>query len=153
MWDMTTRRLFSSYGLCERLQCFQFLGKAVDVSKRRKIRTHRHSITSQKNWIFSNADVKNSDLVFRAFVLRAVFHLLPKEGDASCLRNSGFLLARLQNWEKSLLTSSCLVCLCVCPSAWNHSAPTGRIFMKFDIWVFFAKIYRETSTLIKIWQE
>jgi hypothetical protein len=24
----------------------------------------------------------------------------------------------------------------VCPSAWNNSAPTGRIFMKFDIWVF-----------------
>jgi hypothetical protein len=24
-----------------------------------------------------------------------------------------------------------------CPSAWNNSAPTGRIFMKFDIWVFF----------------
>ena len=25
------------------------------------------------------------------------------------------------------------------PSAWNKSAPTGRIFMKFDIWVFFRK--------------
>ena len=25
------------------------------------------------------------------------------------------------------------VCPCVCPSVWNHSAPTGRIFMKFDI--------------------
>jgi hypothetical protein len=24
----------------------------------------------------------------------------------------------------------------VCLSAWNSSAPTGRIFMKFDIWVF-----------------
>jgi hypothetical protein len=24
-------------------------------------------------------------------------------------------------------------------SAWNNSAPTGRIFMKFDIWVFFRK--------------
>ena len=23
------------------------------------------------------------------------------------------------------------------PSAWNNSAPTGRIFMKFDIWLFF----------------
>ena len=29
------------------------------------------------------------------------------------------------------------VCLSVCPSAWNNSAPTGRIFMKFDIWVLF----------------
>jgi len=29
MWDMTPRRLFSSYWRCGRLQCFQFLGKAV----------------------------------------------------------------------------------------------------------------------------
>jgi hypothetical protein len=54
-----------------------------------------------------------------------------------------------QNCEKQLLALSvsqsvcvclCLsvsVCLSVClsvrPSAWNNSAPTGRIFMKFDI--------------------
>ena len=25
------------------------------------------------------------------------------------------------------------------PPAWNSSAATGRIFMKFDIWVFFEK--------------
>jgi hypothetical protein len=24
-------------------------------------------------------------------------------------------------------------CLSACPSTWNNSAPTGRIFMKFDI--------------------
>jgi len=30
-------------------------------------------------------------------------------------------------------------------SAWNNSAPTGRIFMKFDIWVFFWK------SVMKIW--
>jgi hypothetical protein len=26
---------------------------------------------------------------------------------------------------------------CVCPSAWNNSASTGRIFVKFDILLFF----------------
>jgi len=35
------------------------------------------------------------------------------------------------------------VCLCVCLSirlsAWNTSAPTGWIFVKFDVWVFFEK--------------
>ena len=31
----------------------------------------------------------------------------------------------------------------VCPSAWNNSAPTGRIFMKFDIWVFFENQLRK----------
>jgi hypothetical protein len=29
------------------------------------------------------------------------------------------------------------------PSACNNSAPTGRIFMKFDIWVFFENLSRE----------
>jgi len=29
------------------------------------------------------------------------------------------------------------------PSAWNNSAPTGRIFMKFDIWVFFENLSRK----------
>jgi len=32
--------------------------------------------------------------------------------------------------------------LSVCPSAWNNSAPTGRIFMKFDIWEFFENLSR-----------
>jgi hypothetical protein len=31
----------------------------------------------------------------------------------------------------------------VCPSAWNNSAPTGRIFMKFDIYVFFENLLRK----------
>jgi len=30
-----------------------------------------------------------------------------------------------------------LSCLSVLLSAWNNSAPTGRIFMKFDTWEFF----------------
>jgi hypothetical protein len=29
------------------------------------------------------------------------------------------------------------------PSAWNNSAPTGQIFMKFDIWVFFEDLLRK----------
>ena len=28
----------------------------------------------------------------------------------------------------------------VCPSAWNSSALNGRVFMKFDIWVFFESV-------------
>ena len=35
-------------------------------------------------------------------------------------------------------------------SAWNKSVPTRRIFMKFDIWVFFEKIFRENSSFITI---
>ena len=35
------------------------------------------------------------------------------------------------------------VCLSVCLSAWNSSAPTWRIFTKFDIWVFFENLSRK----------
>jgi len=48
--------------------------------------------------------------------------------------------ARSQSCEKWLLASSCLS---VRPSAWNNSAPTRRIFMKFNIWVFFENLSRK----------
>jgi len=38
--------------------------------------------------------------------------------------------------EKRLLASV----TSVCPSPWNNSAPTGRIFIKFDICVFFENL-------------
>jgi len=34
-------------------------------------------------------------------------------------------------------------------ASWNNSAPTGRIFMKYDIWVFLKKNYRENLSVIK----
>jgi hypothetical protein len=37
-------------------------------------------------------------------------------------------------------------------SAWNNFAPTGRILVKFYVWVF-SKICREISSFIKTWQE
>jgi hypothetical protein len=36
------------------------------------------------------------------------------------------------------------------PSAGKNSAPTGRIFMKFDTYVFFSKICGDISGLIKL---
>jgi hypothetical protein len=41
----------------------------------------------------------------------------------------------------------------VCLSAWNNSAPSGRIIMKFDIWVFFenmSRTFKFHSYLIRI---
>jgi hypothetical protein len=46
--------------------------------------------------------------------------------------------ARSQNCEKRLLASSS-----VCLSARNNSAPTERMLMKFDIWVFFENLSRK----------
>jgi len=40
-----------------------------------------------------------------------------------------------QNCEKWKVSS--------CLSAWNNSAPTGCIFMKFDIWAFFENLFRK----------
>ena len=31
----------------------------------------------------------------------------------------------------------------LCPSAWDNWDPTGRIFMKFDIWAFFLNLLRK----------
>ena len=44
------------------------------------------------------------------------------------------IFTRVRETAKSdYLASSCLsVCLSVRSSAWNNSAPTGRIFIKFD---------------------
>jgi hypothetical protein len=54
-----------------------------------------------------------------------------------------------QNCEKRLLASSCLsVRPPARPAAWN-SAPTGRIFMKFDIWVFCEKPIEVIQVLLK----
>ena len=54
--------------------------------------------------------------------------------------------ARSQNFEKRLLVSSCSS---VCLSAWNNSAPTGRIYWDF-IFETFSKPCRENSGFIKI---
>jgi hypothetical protein len=45
-------------------------------------------------------------------------------------------LASSPNCRKRLLASSCL-------SAWSNSAPTGRIFVKFDIRQFFENLSRK----------
>jgi uncharacterized membrane protein YhaH (DUF805 family) len=37
----------------------------------------------------------------------------------------------------------------VCPSVWNNSAPTGRIFVKFYIWVFFWEYVENIQVSLK----
>jgi hypothetical protein len=50
---------------------------------------------------------------------------------------------------KWLLTLSCPS---VCPSSTSNSAPTGRIFIKFDFWVFIGNRLESSSTLVIKWQ-
>jgi hypothetical protein len=37
------------------------------------------------------------------------------------------------------------VAISVRPSAWKNSVPTGRIFLKFDVWVFFENLSRKSK--------
>jgi hypothetical protein len=39
-------------------------------------------------------------------------------------------------------------CLSVRESAWNNAAPTGRIFMKFDMWAFFRQSVERIKVLL-----
>jgi len=50
---------------------------------------------------------------------------------------TAWFLSAFSKLRKATILASC--CLSVCPSAWNNSTPTGRIFVKFDIWLFFLK--------------
>jgi len=62
------------------------------------------------------------------------------------------LLAELAKLRTMTIRFVMSVRLSVRPSAWNNSASTGRILMKFDIG-HFLKIRRENSSFVKIWKE
>jgi hypothetical protein len=59
------------------------------------------------------------------------------------------ILGSVEKLRKVTISSVMSICP-VRPSAWNKSAPTGRIFINFDILLFFSKIYRENSNFLKI---
>jgi hypothetical protein len=52
------------------------------------------------------------------------------------------ILGALAKLRKATITFLS-ICLYVRPSAGNDSVPNGRIFMKFDIWVFFENLPRK----------
>ena len=61
--------------------------------------------------------------------------------------------AKLRNVTISFVTSVCLsVFPSVLPTAWNKSAPTGRIVWN-SILEYFSKICSENSSFVKIWKE
>jgi hypothetical protein len=74
---------------------------------------------------------------FRVFFLKNTTVKIKKRRLSAAF---SFVEARSQNFEKRLFASSCLS---VCPSAWNNSAPYGRIFMKFDSGVFVQNLSRK----------
>jgi hypothetical protein len=74
----------------------------------------------------------------------------------SCVRSKAWLqhvLGAFSKSRKESISFSMSVRPSVRPSAWNNSAPTGQIFIKFDTWVFFEKHVDKNFSFIKIWQE
>jgi hypothetical protein len=81
-----------------------------------------------------------STLEVQCQVLRfSITHYRLPEDAALAPKRVGAFKARSQNFEKRLLAS---LCLSFRPSAKN-SAPTRRIFVRFDIWVLSEKLSRK----------
>ena len=74
------------------------------------------------------------------------YHNMKEEKSAELINilicRQGSFLVRLKNCKKRLSPSSCLS---VCSSAWKNSAPAGRIFIKFGIWVLFETLSRKVN--------
>ena len=71
-----------------------------------------------------------------------------KYGSRHGNRVEGQVLGAFAKLRRATTTSV----MSVRPSAWNSSAPTGRILMKLDIWAFFENVWKNSS-FIKIRQE
>jgi hypothetical protein len=54
-----------------------------------------------------------------------------------------WIIRAFAKFGKATITFVMYVCPPACPTTWNNSAPTGRIFMKFDIWVFFENMSKK----------
>ena len=67
--------------------------------------------------------------------------------------NIKFFLGAFVKLRKATLGFILTVCLFVCPSTWNKSAPTVRIFMKVCIRVYIENLSRENSSFTKTWHE
>ena len=135
---------------------------------------HSGQQTGYKLWFLSACRREFRDILFeRKMATAKIVAILWSCVAGRSIICVDFLGRFSHNCEKRLLASSCL-------SAWNNSAPTGRIFMKFDIWVFcektvekiqdslksdnnnrhftwsptfnYYKICRENSNFIKTWQ-
>ena len=106
---------------------------------------------SLNNLLFQNYNIIKSvfryDLLFFIFRLFFFFRGIHKISKSDCWASS--CLSVCLSVRPSVRLS---MCLSLCPHAWNNSAPTRRIFMKFAIWGFF-DICLENWSLMKIWRE
>ena len=61
-----------------------------------------------------------------------------KDGDIQTVYHNTYWFYRA--FEKLQKKKTISFAIPACPSAWNNSAPTGRIFMEYGIWVFLISV-------------
>ena len=54
------------------------------------------------------------------------------------------ILGMFTKLQKVTISFVITACMPVHPTAWNNSAPTGQIFMKFDISIFLKNLLRKS---------
>jgi len=64
------------------------------------------------------------------------------DGDDNVAKAAAAAVVLTKQWysSPSLFVLHTSVLLHVCPSTWNNLAPNERVFMKFDIWVYFENL-------------
>jgi len=132
--------------------------KVKRVELQSKVLQHSSIMLDVRRWNVSSATVRNSGKQSQfqlCLLLNCSFSLslYPKQNKdltqiKSCLLSLSAYLAQntlgefAKLWEAtiSFVTS-------VCPSAWNNSTPTGRIYIEFEILVFFENMPRKSKFL------
>jgi hypothetical protein len=82
--------------------------------------------------------VENSSIVSTYIILQITEICLYNIFDKLQLLTCGLLGEFQKLWKEAIS-----IVMTVCPSAWNNSVPTGRIFMIYEIWVFFKNLSME----------
>ena len=62
-------------------------------------------------------------------------------------RHTGSSVASLPQLMLQALSKNCEFVMSVCPFVWNNSTPTGRILMKFGIFIYFENLLRKFKFL------
>jgi hypothetical protein len=132
------------------IECCRYVQVAMSLSQRRVLSTRSVKweavrIRSARKYVYLQ---RRNSLIYRNPLIAtfvgscnwtgAPFETVEQHGGDDLNTFLG-VFAKLR--KASILASSCLS---VRPlSTWNNSAPTGQIFMKFDIWAFFEYLSRK----------
>ena len=117
--------------------------KSVGVSAHQSVSAHRCTARSIGHGTVHNTSTQKQ---FRSLASAPCPQIKAYTRIYTCLKMSFRAFAKLR---KAIISFVMSLCRYVRPSAWNNSDPTGRIFMKLDIWVFFRKVARKSQVPLR----